>query len=536
MADARGFVRLLLVAILTLVCAVTTARANPRQPTVEEGRHLLSLISGVGHFRLTEVRYDGYWLGLVDANGQHLGMLTVTKAGSGDSVPRMRSRSFTYHIGNTSPDFAVINTLVRAAGVIAEADGGKLPDEPVRMRRSRLDELIWVTVVVGIIAILLGLWRREVVIDIRKPHVVQILAQSSVYVYWWIYFPGVWYHLPSIAVQLVLAYAADAAFCFARFGSWRLGLSPVPVILSTNLFEWFDGRGLILAILLAFGSKALIHRGPRHIFNPSVAGLSAVGVITVFVPDFVHFGSAFHTLNIPPNMAEWVLLAALLPQTQFRILPVSIGATVCLWLTGNPAVVRPAIILAFTLLASDPATTPRGDIGKFLFGAVIGFGLPMFSVVMRYLGHPDDFAKIFPVAVANLLVPWLDVAGAVIVSAMVSLRAAIGNFISRNWAAVASRWGTLASTVFQPVPNMSFVACWLLLCFVLLLEEKPRDFEPAFHWNWDTPLIVRDADDVLRCESNPIFCKPFMFVQEAGLWRDRVLTPRPAAAEVSNAP
>jgi hypothetical protein len=131
--------------------------------------------------------------------------------------------------------------------------------------------------------------------------------------------------------------------------------------------------------------QALVHRRGRHIFNPSVAGLTLVGIITVFVPDFVHFGSSFHTLNIPPNMAEWVLLAALLPQTQFRILPVSLGALVALWSTGNPALVRPAIILTFTLLASDPATTPRGDIGKFLFGAVIGFGLPMFSVVMRQI-------------------------------------------------------------------------------------------------------------------------------------------------------
>jgi hypothetical protein len=71
------------------------------------------------------------------------------------------------------------------------------------------------------------------------------------------------------------------------------------------------------------------------------------------------------------------------------------------------------------------------------------------------------------------------------------------------------------------------VASWLVLCLVLLIGEKPRDFEPSLHWTWGTPLVVRDADDVPRCASNPAFCRPFAFHTEIGLWLNR---PKSAAA------
>jgi hypothetical protein len=72
-----------------------------------------------------------------------------------------------------------------------------------------------------------------------------------------------------------------------------------------------------------------------------------------------------------------------------------------------------------------------------------------------------------------------------------------------------------------PVPNAVFVACWLGLVVPRLWVEKPWDFEPALHWNYGTPLVVRDADDVPRCPSNPVFCRPFTVGQELELWRER---------------
>jgi len=516
--------------LLTAAVARADEHEMVRQGSADEGQRLLSLIAGEGNFRLTDVARDGYTLGLADGAGHNIGALYLKLGGAGGHVPRVRSRSFSIEIGSFTPDPKALDTLVRAAGIIAAHDGGAETNHPVTTGRGPLNDFVNVTGGVVVLAILMGLWRRRVTVDIRRPHLVQVIAQTSIFLYWMIYWPGVWSQLPSLAVQIVLAYAADAVFCFARFGSWRLGLSPLPVVLSINLFEWFDWPGLVVCILVAFGSKAYVHRGGRHIFNPSVAGLTVVGLITLFVPGFVHFGGAFHSLSIPPNMAEWVILAALLPQTQFRILPVTLGGALALQATGNPAVVRPAIILAFTLLASDPATSPRGDIGKFLFGAVVGFGLPILSVVMRQLGQPDDFAKVIPVAVANVLVAPLDAIGIGVATLAVSLRTGVGSFIARRWVALAPSFNRLSASVFRPVPNLVFVVTWLLLCVLWLAEEKPRDFEPVFHWNWGTPLVVRDPDDVPRCASNPVFCKPFSFVQEAALWWDQVSAPHPRAA------
>jgi hypothetical protein len=62
------------------------------------------------------------------------------------------------------------------------------------------------------------------------------------------------------------------------------------------------------------------------------------------------------------------------------------------------------------------------------------------------------------------------------------------------------------------------VAAWLLLILPTFGRDKARAFEPAIHWNWGTPLIHRDSDDVPRCRSNPVYCRPFSFFQEASAW------------------
>jgi hypothetical protein len=504
--------------LLAVLFAAPPAWAQPREGDGDEGQRILALVADVGRFRMLEASPRGYTLGLVDASDHTLGALYL-RVGQPEDVTRFRSRRFGMEIWNFAPAPEIVDQLVRAARTVAAWDGGELGDQPVRLRPAQIDEMIDLTAVVGTLALLVAMFRRgRVSVDLRLPHLVQVTSQVSIFLYWMIYWPGVRAHLPSIAVQIALAFAADALFCFARFGSWRLGLSPLPVIFSINLFEWFDWRALVIAILVAFGSKAFVHRGGRHIFNPSVAGLTAVGIISVTIPDVVHFASAFHTLNIPPNMAEWVLLVALLPQTRFRILPVSLGAVLALWSTGNPAIMRPSIILAFTLLASDPATTPKTDLGKALFGAVVGFGLATLSIVMRRLGQPDDFAKVMSVAVANALVLRLDLVAGGLSSRAGRLLDRVRRGVARRWAALSPRLDRLDARLRAPLPNGVFVGCWLVLSLALLSGEKRRDFEPSLHWTWGTPLVVRDADGVPRCANNPVFCRPFSFPQEIALW------------------
>jgi hypothetical protein len=517
----------LFVVALAATLLVSPARAQQGAPSLEEGRRVLAAASAVGRYRLQPNMSEGFALDLLAGGDQPIGTLVVHRR-SPLFAARFQSRHYTYEVFNSAPDHEVVAQLIHGADAVAAWDGGPVAG-PTRARSEERRLVTQAALAMVFLALGMAVVRRgKVSLDLRLPHFIQLCTQSSIYVYWMLYYPAVVQHLPTLAAHLVLGFSADAFFAFARFRSWRIGLSAFPVVLSVNLFEWFDWRGAIIAIVVAFGSKAYVHRGGKHVFNPSVAGLTVVGILSILVPDFVHFGSAFHTLNIPPNMAEWVLLVAFVGQMRFRVSPVAIAAAIALRVAENPAIMRPSIIIAMTLLASDPATTPRSDLGKMFFGAVLGFGLPTLSIVMRQLHQPDDFAKVMAVAVANLLSPALDVVAAVIVGEFTRLRGKTGGFVATNWKSLAPRVEQASAFARRPLPNYAFVVVWLLICASWLRVEKPLDFEPALHFNAGTPLVVFDADGVPRCEHNPVFCRPFTFPQEAALWWRRPSAPASA--------
>ncbi len=274
---------------------------------------------------------------------------------------------------------------------------------------------------------------------------------------------------------------------------------------STNLFVWLDPRGAVLAMVGALAFKTYVQRDGRHIFNPSVAGLTLCAIATVVTPNLVHFGGLFHTLNIAPDMSEWVFLVSLIPLTMFRLLPVSIGGIVgLLYMTHTPGALRPTLLLMLTLLCTDPATTPKSSTGRFLFGVLVGVSYPVYSYALRRLGQPDDFAKILSVPLANFLTPTFDKVAERVRGYTAGLRGKIlrPGFFS---------WG--------PASNLAFVATWFVLYAVPLQRGKPQDFEPALHFTWGTPLVVHGADEAPDCEDNPIFCKPFSFLSEAADWK-----------------
>ncbi len=518
------------VVTLALLAWSPAGQASQGAAANEIDQKILATLQTIGTFRQAPTLSEHKAFELMDDGGRPLGAIYVNPANA-DQAARFHSAHFNLSIGNYAPDIWIIDRLVQGARAVANLDGGALPDRPARQADEQLDELFDATLLFFVLAFLLALRRgTRIMLDLRLPHILQVIAQGSIFLYWLLYWPAVRTHVPSLALQVLFAYACDATFCFLRFRSWRLGLGVLPVVLSTNLFEWFDWHALVIAFPVAFASKTYLHRKGRHIFNPSVAGLTAVGIISVLVPDFVHFGSDFHTLNIAPNMAEFVVLIALIPQLRFRIIPVSIGAILACHATGNPAVVRPAIILAFTLLASDPATTPGTDFGKLLFGGIVGFGLPVLSIVMRKLAQPDDFAKVMAVAVGNALAPSLDVVARLLTAKAAELRDSFARAAALRWASQRAFLQRLVGLASRPIPNPVLVGCWLLICIPWIAQEKARDFEPALHWNWDTPLVVRDADDVPRCEHNPLFCQPFSFPQEIALWVSRARAPHPHVA------
>jgi hypothetical protein len=305
--------------------------------------------------------------------------------------------------------------------------------------------------------------------------------------------------VPSILLQIVLAYAMDAMVSLPRERVWRVGLGPLPIVLSANLFAWFAPPGTIVVVVTALASRAFIRRGGRHLLNPSAAGLTLGGLLSLASPA-IGYEPTFHTLNLAPNMAEVIVLLTLIPQIRFRLVLVSVGAVIGLALAGFafhhfPALGFPGTLITFALFATDPATIPRTPLGQLLFGATVGAGMAVFSTCLTAAGYPDVFSKVFPVPIANLLVPRFDSLGE--------------RFASPRLSFLAPRW------------NPAHVALWLCLVVPPICTEKRAQFLIAPHWNYATPLVAYRSVDALRCEDNPIFCRPFTFAQEISQWMAR---------------
>ena len=95
-------------------------------------------------------------------------------------------------------------------------------------------------------------------------------------------------------------------------------------MLSANLFAWFEQPGAILLVSAAVASRHFIRRDGHHVLNPSAAGLTLAGLLSLTSP-FFGYEDVFHTLNLAPNMAEVLVLLTLIPQIRFRIVLVSVG-------------------------------------------------------------------------------------------------------------------------------------------------------------------------------------------------------------------
>jgi hypothetical protein len=518
---------LALLAACLLALLPLSREARAELPAAESpwaaGERVLTIVQasaeGPGAFHLSRASEREFELTLTRPGGRTVGGLRLLRSRA-DKVHRFRTRSFSVEIGNVAPDPWIIEADVRAAWAIADHDDGSWATHVTSSPPLVPLGLGWATAgMVGIAAFFANLRGRRATWEVRLPHLLPAAIQVALYAYWSIYWPDVRDHVPSLVLQLIMGFAADAAFAYARFGSWRIGASPLPIVLSANLFAWFDTPGIVMTLLGAFASKTYLRRDGKHILNPSAAGLTLAGVFTTLTPNLVHFGGVFHTMNASPNMAELLIVLALVPQLRFRILPVTIGGMMALKWFGNPAVARPALLLAIVLLATDPATIPRTDLGKILFGAFVGSGIVFASFVLRQLGSPDDFSKVMSIPVANALIPVFDWIGSTVSSHV--LRAAERRATLERALAKLGTW----TPPRQPggarswsVPNLALVAAWLLLILPSFGRDKRQAFEPAIYWNWGTPLVQRDEDDVPRCESNPVYCKPFSFVDEASAW------------------
>jgi hypothetical protein len=311
---------------------------------------------------------------------------------------------------------------------------------------------------------------RQLQVEYRpvKSHYVQAMVQFCVYAYWGWYWRRVYAEAPLILAQIIFLYVFDALLSWSRGRAWRLGFGPFPIIFSTNLFMWFKDDWFIFQFLMiATGAlaKEFIQweRGGRktHIFNPSAFGLAlfSLGLLVTGTSRYTWGLEIATTLARPQFIYIEIFLVGLVVQGFFGVTLVTLSATATLCIanliythfTGLyffvDANIPIAVFLGLHLLVTDPATSPRSNVGKAIFGMFYGLGIWVSYAILRRLGLPEFYDKLLVVPLLNLSVRMLDrVAG---------------------WEPL-SRFGRWEATFGLRKLNGIHMGCWGLLFAVML--------------------------------------------------------------------
>ncbi|MFM2125723.1 MAG: hypothetical protein RL328_2174 [Acidobacteriota bacterium] len=263
----------------------------------------------------------------------------------------------------------------------------------------------------------------------RRVHWVQMIMHSSVYAYWGWYWREVYHEIPLILSQIVFLYVLDMLICWSRRDKWILGFGPIPIIFSTNLFLWFRDDWFylqfVMVAVIVLGKEFL--RWQRdgqsaHIFNPSAFALFLTSTILIATRSTsITWGEEIATTFLyPPNFFVEMFVLGLIVQSLFSVTLVTLSAAVALYVlnilyttvTGTymfiDTNIHPAIFLGLHLLVTDPATSPRKNFGKVIFGAAYGAGIFALVPILEGLNAPVFYDKLLCVPLLNLTVRALD--------------------------------------------------------------------------------------------------------------------------------
>lgn len=309
----------------------------------------------------------------------------------------------------------------------------------------------------------------------RPAHYVQLVMHASVYAYWGWYWREVYRHIPLILAQIVFVYALDMLVCWWRRDGWVLGFGPFPIVLSTNLFLWFkDDWWALQFLLVATGvvAKEFLtwkREGRRvHIFNPSAAGLALFSVLLLATGTTSSISWAEQvavTLGRPPHIYVLIFFLGLVVQSLFSVTLVTLAAAAVLYLlnvaythaTGVyyfvDSNIPAAVFLGLHLLITDPATSPKGNYAKVVFGGMYGAAVFGAYWLLGSLGMPTFYDKLLCVPPLNLTVRALDGLDA-------AVRRRIGAW-RPGWLETASAWkpGNV---------NFAYMGVWIAL-FALMI-------------------------------------------------------------------
>ena len=348
-------------------------------------------------------------------------------------------------------------------------------------------------------------------VSVARAHWVQACAQACILAYWGWYVPEVYAQLPLVLAQVLFLYAFDALLTWSRGRTWRLGFGPLPIIFSTNLLLWFRADWYFLQFAMvatgALGKQFVQWRreGRRtHIFNPSTFGqfLFAIVLIATGTTEKLTWGKEIAAwFDTPTHIFTLLFLVGLVVQGLFAVTLVTVSAVAMLvvlnvsytqatgvyyFLSSN---LGAAIFLGVHLLITDPATSPRTNAGRVIFGALYGALYFVFYRVLDDLGVPLFWDKLLPVPFLNLCVPLID---------RVARHGLVGRF---------NRWW---ETAFRPArANLVHMGCWAALFGTMLATgyvEAPHPGASIVFWKraWDEgkPLADRNLKKLVLSEAS----------------------------------
>lgn len=283
------------------------------------------------------------------------------------------------------------------------------------------------------VALLLRSRRRNRALTVEfnalRTHYVQALVQGSVYLYWATAWPVIAGQFLLIVGQWLFAYACTMLVTWTRREKAEVGLGPLPIIMSTNFFlcfrdEWFYLQFLMIATGVVGKEYLRWQRDGRntHIFNPSVLGLSVFSLIIILTgtTDITWAQQFAIELGRPGHIYVWIFAVGLIVQYLFQVTLVTLAAAAALWIlnviytqaTGIywflDAGIPIAVFLGLHLLVTDPATSPRSNYGRAIFGAMYGAGVFFLYALLEWAGVPRFYDKLLFIPVLNLLVPLID--------------------------------------------------------------------------------------------------------------------------------
>ena len=266
-------------------------------------------------------------------------------------------------------------------------------------------------------------------VSLRRPHYLQACIQTSLLLYWGWYWSPVYEAAPLIVAQLVFAYAFDMLLVWWRRDTYTLGFGPFPVILSIQFFLWFKPEWYYLQFLMiavGFAAKELIRWNKdgksAHIFNPSSFTLAIFSVALILTGNtsMTNGVDIARTQFNPPNIYLVLFLVGLPGQFLFGVTTMTMSAVVSTYLFGVAyfaatgtyffidSYIPVSVFLGMHLLFTDPATAPRTELGRIIFGVIYGLGNVVLYALLVRADIPAFYDKLLPVPLMNLSIKFID--------------------------------------------------------------------------------------------------------------------------------